>query len=224
MANYVLGVVGHVDRRVQRQRLEGQINPDVVVTDDGTLGVTGNHLAVLRDCVWQASAGGANWVVVLEDDALPVAGFHQQLSAALDVAPSEVVSLYYGTGYPAQRQHQFRSMSHRQDLCWILHPHMRHAVAYALHVDCFRNGLLDTFNTYAQVEYPPDDAIGKWALRHSTPIAYANPSLVDHEDGASVIKTRRHLGIVTPNARRRPRHAHWVGTRLAWDGKTESIG
>lgn len=224
MANYVLGIVSHKDRRAMTVRLDAAVHADIALEDDGTLGATGNHLAVLRACLQESVAQGANWVVVLEDDALPVPGFHQQLSAALDVSPSSVVSLYNGTGYPAQRQHQFKALTHRDDVCWILHPYMRHAVAYALHREVFELGIIDTVTAFHGQQYAPDDAISKWCLRYGQPVAYSNPSLVEHDDlTASVIKVRKHLGIVTPNQRRRPRRAHWTGTRMSWNGRSENI-
>lgn len=215
MANYTLGVVGHVERSEQIARLTDQLSPDIIEVDDGSLGVAGNHALVLGLSYRNARRCGQEWVVVLEDDVLPVVGFHHQASAALDVAPSLIVSLYSGTGHPANFQAGFAELSKREDVCWILHRNMRHAIAYALHTSMFEYGVIETMTEAARTKWAPDDALSRFARKTRIEVCSSNPSLVDHEDGPTVIKGRTSMGMAM-NARRRPRKAHWCGTRMRW--------
>lgn len=217
MANYTLGIVAHVARQEQIEKLRLEVNPDLVEVDDGTYGVMGNHVLTLEKLYSNGRRTGQEWLVILEDDAQPVAGFHRQMSAALDVAPSRLVSFYNGTGHPAARQAQFAQFAARQDVCWIMHRMMRHAVAYAVHADMVELGLVDWMIDMERKRWAPDDAIGKFARMHSELVSYTNPSLCDHEDGQPVIKSRTSLGIPMIS-RRRPRKAHWLGTRMTWQG------
>lgn len=220
MANYTLGIVSHVDRQEQTAALSAAVHADRVLVDDGSVGVTQNHLAVLIALVQSAQRTGCEWIVVLEDDAQPVTGFHQQLSAALDVAPSRIVSLYNGTGHPANRQAAFAQAAAREDVYWILHKRLRHAVGYAVHTSVMALGLHRHIAAFARQPHPwpPDDAITDFARRNAILVSYTNPSLVDHEDGISMIKTRNSRGMPML-ARRQPRKAHWVGTRMSWRGQ-----
>lgn len=215
MANYTLSIVAHVDRTEQANLLSCCVKADSVEWDDGKLGVTGNHAVALAMAYHNAHRGGQEWVVILEDDALPVVGFNEQLSAALDVAPSPIVSFYSGTGHPANYQARFAELSTRHDVCWILHQNMRHAVAYALHAEMFELGLRVAMTDAVIQRWAPDDALSKFARHHGISVASTNPSLVDHEDGHTVIKTRTSMGIPMIT-RRRPRKAHWCGTRMTW--------
>lgn len=216
MANYALGVVAHVERQSQIDMLRERIYPDLIEVDDGTYGCMGNHCLTIEKLYQNGRRSGREWLVVLEDDAQPPeTGFHQQVTAALDVAPSPLVSFYSGTGHPARKQGKFAEMASRQDVHWILHDYMRHAVAYALHVDVIELGLIDHMIKMSRERWAPDDAISKFAKRYAKPIAYTNPSLVDHEDGPMMVKSRTSLGMPMIG-RRRPRKAHWVGTRIQW--------
>jgi hypothetical protein len=216
VANYALGIVAHVERQSQIDMLRERIYPDLIEVDDGTYGCMGNHCLTIEKLYQNGRRSGREWIVVLEDDAQPPeTGFHQQVSAALDVAPSPIVSFYSGTGHPAQRQGKFAEMAARQDVHWILHANMRHAVAYALHVDVIELGLIDHMIKMSRERWAPDDAISKFARRHGIQVAYSNPSLVQHEDGPMMVKSRTSKGIPMIN-RRRPRKAHWVGTRILW--------
>lgn len=222
MANYTLGVVAYYSREKQINYLRDELNPDLIEVDDGIFGVMGNHCLTIEKLYENGRRTGQEWLVVLEDDAQPVVGFRQQCSAALDVAPSPIVSFYSGSGHPANRQAQFADLHKRQDVHWVMHKTMRHAVAYALHVEAIELGLIDHMIKRGRQSWAPDDAIGDFAQITSTKVAYSNPSLCDHEDGPTVVKCRRHLGIVT-SARRRPRKAHWVGTRLTWQDKCGTV-
>lgn len=215
MANYTLGVVAHVERQEQIEYLRERVYPDLIEVDDGTYGVMGNHCLTIEKLYENGRRSGQEWLVVLEDDAQPVEGFHRQVSAALDVSPSSIVSFYSGTGHPAQRQAQFAELHSHPELHWILWKNLRHAVAYALHVEVIEWGLVDHMLKMERNRWSPDDAISEFAKHHGMPVAYTNPSLVDHEDGQPMVKGRTSKGMPYIG-RRRPRKAHWVGTRMVW--------
>lgn len=223
MANYTLGIVAYVERQEQIAKLRDELYPDLIEVDDGTFGVMGNHCLTLEKLYQSGRRSGQEWLVVLEDDAQPIDGFHRQLSAALDVAPSPVVSLYNGSGYPGQRQGAFYEATLREDVCWIQHRSMRHAVGYAIHMGAIEMGLLDAMIEYQRRRWPPDDAMSVWCKRQGELVSYTNPSLVQHEDGPPTLKTRTNRGIATMNIRRRPRKAHWVGTRFVWTDSSVTI-
>lgn len=218
MANYTTGVVAHVERQEQIEMLRERIYPDLIEVDDGTYGCMGNHCLTLEKLYQNGRRSGCEWLVVLEDDAQPPElGFHQQVSAALDAAPSTIVSFYNGSGHPAQRQADFEELALRDDIHWILHANLRHAVAYAVHAEVVELGLIDFMVEMSRQRWAPDDAISKFARKIGKWVAYSNPSLVNHEDGESVIKVRMTKGMPMIG-RRRPRKAHWVGTRIVWGG------
>lgn len=219
MGDFVVGVVAYESRSAQRERLSTQVSPEIVNVDDGTLGAGGNHLAVLRALYARNEPG---WLVVLEDDAQPVDGFRDQLGMALSVAPTRLASLYMGTGYPAQYQQKFID-SAQEDVCWLLHKQLRHAVGYAVHASIAR-GLLIRLEKLVSQRWAADDAISKWAVENREMVSYANPSLVDHEDGKTVIDYRMHLGYYQAPGRNRPRKAYKVGTRVTWDDTSVIVG
>lgn len=211
--DYLVGVVAHKDRENDMQELR-DLQPALISPDDGTLGCGGNHLSVLR--ALQKRLDPYTWAVVLEDDAIPVKGFGEQIYAALNVAPTRIVSLYNGSGYPAQYQRRFvEVMQANEDACWLLHPQLRHAVGYAIHPAIIRP-LVVGMETQIAKRYAADDAISHWAMRNREMVGYTNPSLVDHKDGPTVIDYRMHLGHATVPGRKRPRKAHRAGTRSTW--------
>jgi hypothetical protein len=210
---FLVGIVAHEDRLEGVDSLRDQVQADYVSVDDGTLGCGGNHLAVLTQ-LYEMSAL-RSWVVVLEDDALPVSDFRDQFTKVLEVAPSPLLSLYCGTGFPAQYQALFVEAV-ESGVCWIMHAQLRHAVAYALH-PLILKAVLTRIEKLIEQRWAPDDAIGKWAMENHTPVAYTNPQLVDHDDTKTVIDYRMHLGHVSVAGRNRPRKAYNVGSREVWD-------
>ena len=219
--DYLVGVVAHQDRADDLAELRA-LQPAVIEVDDGTLGCGGNHLATLR--ALQKRVDPYTWAVVLEDDAVPVKGFGEQIYAALNVAPTRIVSLYCGSGYPAQYQRLFtEAIQTHEDACWLLHPQLRHAVGYAIHPSIIRPVTVGMETAIAK-RYAPDDAISHWAMRNRETVGYTNPSLVDHKDGPTVIDYRMHLGRPTVPGRKRPRKAHRVGTRGTWTDSSVIVG
>jgi GR25 family glycosyltransferase involved in LPS biosynthesis len=205
---FAVGVVGHTSRQTQALHLGQQVGAHTVSIDDGTLGASRNHEAVLH----YLAGEHRDFVVVLEDDAQPVDGFTDQLTAALDAAPAPIVSLYLGTGYPKYWQPGIRKATAKADAlgaAWITSEHLLHAVGYCIRTDIAK----DLVHALPGLVMPIDDAITTWARANNHRVAYTWPSLVQHEDGPSVIATRA--------PRNTARKAHRVGTRGTWTDTTE---
>ena len=217
LSDIAIGVVGHIDRQRQIRYLTREINPEVIEVDDGTLGAAGNHAATLL----ALSRTDADWLVLLEDDALPVKNFRYQIGQALEVAPSHLVSFYLGTGYPQQWQGRIVDAL-REDTCWIMCDRLLHGVCYAVHHDRV-DSLVVRIMDLSQRRYGTDDAISKWALENGVPVSYSSVSQVDHEDSASVHGVRYALGHPT-HPRNRPRHAHKVGICNTWTASACTMG
>lgn len=188
-------------------KLAHDVSADHVSIDNGDLGCTGNHLEVWR---WHREHP-ADFAVTLEDDAVPVPNFREQLCAALAVTPAEIVSLYLGSGYISD--HRTKSLIRTAQLaqtCWMMTSGMvYHAVALAI-----ESTLVESLTTHLrQTSQPIDGAIGRWARGRGHAVAYTVPSLVDHADEKS---------LVTPY-RRTPRHAWLVGPRDRWTDSSMTI-
>lgn len=175
---------------------------------NGNLTCEANH----RRC-WSYLAGSnpEPWSIVVEDDALPVEGFTRQLEKALTAAPSPIVSLYLGRIRPPHFQPFIElSLTHarRDNSCWLTGK-LLHGVGVAIRTDMVK-AMLDE----ADPQLPIDQSIGVWARRQGIDTAYTLPSLLDHDDGPTLIEHR-------DNTPRSPgRVAWWTGTRDAWTDKT----
>ena len=195
-----VGVVGHTSRVSEAKLLARMVCADFVSVDNGVMGCDANHVAVQQ----HLAALPGDWAVVLEDDAVVVAGFRVQLAAALEVAPEPVVSLYLGRQRPPQYQRQVVQAVGRANLVdanWIVGRRMLHAVGYAIRCDVL-GSLLDF-----DPPLPSDERLSAWCDR----VAYCWPSLVDHADLPTV--------VAHPDGQARPpgRVAYRVGGRDAWN-------
>lgn len=208
-----IGIVAHVARSKQASDLREQVQASYVAYDFGALGCTANHLRV-----WEHLAqADTPWVLVLEDDALPVNEFRPQLDMALAVAPSPVVSLYLGTGNPTHWQRPIERALNRADKAqaqWLTGKHLLHAVAIAMHTSLVPS-MLDSVR---HDRVPIDEAISRWIGKQQLSVSYTVPSLCDHADTPSVIG--RH-----PDGRGRtqPRRAWRTGTRSEWRSNTTTL-
>ncbi len=198
-----IGIVGHVDR--DPHTLADQVAADHVSVDDGTLGSGRNHLRLLE----MMRAASSAWTVVLEDDAMPVDGFRDQLQMALAVAPSDVVGLYVGGPpiYPPCRRSSVCGALRRADEAdahWITADVLLHAVGYAIRADRLPAIVADVRGDHW------DAALSAWTAASGITVAHCHPSLVDHADGEPVITKR------VGTSARGPRRAWRVGTRTTW--------
>ena len=159
------------------------VTAEHVVMDNGEFGCFGNHLRA-----WRALAQtDAEYAVVLEDDAVPVQCFNDQLQQALSVSPTPVVSLYLGRDRPRDIQPAIRKLiSNDVESCWITSDRMLHAVGIAIRTSLVQS-MIDHITQAPAVFMPIDQAIGHWAHSSGYTVGYTWPSLVDHADVDTVI-------------------------------------
>lgn len=208
-----IGVVAHSTRAATAKNLARSIGAQFISIDTGILGCDANHAVVQR----HLAGMGGDWSVAIEDDAVPVDGFREQLAAALAAAPTPVVGLYLGRQRPPQYQRRVGLAIDRADLegaHWIIGSRMLHAVGYAI-----RTELLPSLLAFDS-DLPADEHIGAWARTLAdakAPIGHCWPSLVDHSDVPTV--------TAHPDGQpRTPGRVAWrVGTRTAWSSRSVAL-
>lgn len=211
MPEYSIGIVAHVDRREMAHELSTLVAAKLVSMDDGELGCAGNHAFVQGRLATEPG-----WSVILEDDAYPCNAFYDDLMWCLEHAPAPIVSLYLGTGYPAQAQPRILKAL-EADTSWIMHNRLLHAVGYCIAPEI--KGELASWmgRNKRGPGTAPDEAVTMWAYARKIKVAYTNPSVIQHRDGPSVILVRRGANNFA-HGRNRPRHAHNTTPRIGgWD-------
>lgn len=203
MGDCAIGIVAHETRRSMALDLAEATHAQVVSIDGGSRKCGGNHRYVwtrLTECRHR-------WLCVLEDDAVPVDGFLEQLDAALFTAPEPIVSLYLGRERPPQYQDAIRIATEKADgdpdVRWIVAPRLYQAVGVAMLAELVPEMV---HYTARKAFFAIDDGIAAWCKSHAYRVAHTWPSLVDHADGPSVAHTFRPVGRV----------AWRTGTRDAW--------
>lgn len=220
MSRLSIAIVGHPDRQDLVDNLRQQLKPDAVCMDTENLGCGRNHLRAIQQAYGHAVEHYSQWIVVLEDDSVPVPDFRKHASEALQYAPTKLVSFYLGINHPSQYQYNF-SKAVKEQVSWIVHPSMRHAVGYAIgtkYVPSLRECMIPLLDR----NWAPDDAISEYAKSHEHLVSYTNPSIIDHQDFPSVIQNRTHLGLPVlgkPLARK----AHRYGIPKTWDSTYTTV-
>lgn len=204
---YAIGIVAHVSRADKAHELMDAAGAAYMSLDNGNLGCGGNHRKVWRHLA-KRHAAHAEWLLVLEDDAIPVDGFNQQLEQALAVARAPVVSLYLGRKRPPHLQFMIEPAIKRADdadASWIVSRQLLHAVGLAV-----RSNIVEDMLATIDEELPIDEAIHTWANKRRYRIGYSHPSLVDHADGETLLKHR-------DGQQREPGRVAWTcGSRETW--------
>ncbi len=202
----LIAVVADQRRRGMGADLAVQVDANYLNIDTEARGCTWNHSTAWR-ALAEAAPQPGQFCLVLEDDAVPVEGFRDQLTAALAEAPAGIVSLYLGRGYiDDRRTENFLRRAEVLDTNWIVtHGRIMHAVALAVRSDLITE-LVDNLPTGKQ---PFDRALSMWTRRRGHQIAYSWPSLVDHAD---------HPSLVT-RYNRSERRAWRTGVREDWHDK-----
>lgn len=209
--SYAIGIVAHTARAARSHELMHGVGAAFCSIDNGNLGCGGNHRKVWRH-LSKRFAAHKTWLVVLEDDAVPVEGFAEQLEAALNVHAAPVVSLYLGRLRPPHYQYLIEPAVKRadeQDANFIVSPHVLHAVGLAIRSDLVAD-MLDNLDE----ELPIDEAIGEWVNKRHYRCAYTYPSIVDHQDGETLLTHR-------DQQPREPGRVAWrFGVRDNWQNTT----
>jgi GR25 family glycosyltransferase involved in LPS biosynthesis len=212
----MIGIVAHTARAEQALTLAQTLGAYINI-DDGTLGCDGNHKKVWAHLYNETSD---DWLIVLEDDAVPVDDFLTQAEAALAAAPTPVVSFYLGRHHiPTidweQRKQEAILRADIADAHWITTNHLLHAVAVAIRRD-YLVSMYRHLETLPLV-LPIDEAITHWMHNRGVAMSYTWPSLVDHADQPTLF---RH-----PDKLPRPpgRVAYRTGTHTTWTDKAVTM-
>lgn len=179
-------IVAHPSRAYWAESLDFEVQADAVMVDSRSEGGKAMHL----DALDMGALLGTEWVVVLEDDAVPCEGFRDELEAVLESATSSVVSLYLGTGRWAGKNRQSHEpvvrglvgSAEATQAAFIGARELWHGVGYAIRTRC----VASVVEAATKSRKPIDEAITAWCVAHSEPVLYAWPSLVDHADGPSI--------------------------------------
>ena len=168
-------VVGHHSRFAQAIMLVNELNAQLFM-DEGQHGANWNHRRALD---W--AAGQQCRVVVVEDDARPVHGFIEKVSAWLNDRPDDLISFYLGTGRPPQYQAAIAERLIAADKTradFITLPQLIHGVCYSVPVAKLAD-VLARWDHSAAADYAVGNAYGG-------AVVYPCWSLVDHDDGDPV--------------------------------------
>ena len=200
-------VCSHTSRWKQAVALAGQLGCRTTM-DNGSLGSTRNHARAWSEAL-TLSSDAAEWVAVVEDDAIPVPNIRAEMDAILAQSPAPIVSGYLGTGRPPQYQPLIRGAL-SADPAWVIADELLHHVAVFVqrkHVP----GLIAFLE--AHPNHPCDEAISIWACNNRLPVAYPIPSPFDHADTPPVIRDEDRVQPI-----REARVAWQHGTRPDWSG------
>lgn len=213
-----IGVVAHHRRYERATRLGDWLRADIVAVDEGGLGAGPNHEVAYR---WLADTG-APWSVLIEDDAIPIQGFHEQLPRILKSSPTDVLSLYLGRTRPPHWQPSIAQVV-GDDHHFLTASELLHHVAVAVRTEIIPDllGHLQDSVAYQIGKLPIDEAVGQFCRDTGRLVGYSFPSPVDH-DGTlpTVISTHVSRHPREPGTRRGepPRRAWAFGSRKIWDG------
>lgn len=169
-------------------RVGGKIIVDPV--GDGTeRSATDNHVRAMLSA--DRSSG---WVVVMEDDAVPIPDFNNILNNQLQKAPYRdcIISLYLGQQRPPRIQTTIERtiLGAPDDMSWLQSRFLYWGVAV-----CVPSHLIDSMAGYSLTSHRPwDTGVGSWAYLNSVPVMYTWPSIVDHLDEETTINHEDGMG------------------------------
>jgi hypothetical protein len=184
-------VIGHHKRREQAEALAESLGAHLLMDEDNYGANAGHHRAI----EWAAEQ--SERVIVMEDDAQPVAGFRALAQSWLERFPELLCSFYLGTGRPPQYQSKIAEKLIAADKThadYITLPRLIHGVCYSV-PQAHLPAVLKRWDSHKAADYAVGDAWGGV-------VVYPCWSLVDHQDGLSVERPWN-------NALRRERRVAW---------------
>ncbi|AKJ72561.1 glucosyltransferase [Gordonia phage GMA2] len=180
-------VVGDTRRKSQALDLVEKLDASLALDSHGRWGPGINHLRawVLGNTL------KSDWIAVIEDDAILCDDFVEKVDKLLETAPTDVVSLYLGTGYP---RHLVRSAQSAVELAesrgenWLTLHTLNHAVCVLVRQSRV-NDMLSVI--LPRRHHAADEAISEWAQLRGIRISYPTVSLVDHRDEEPIISSSK---------------------------------
>lgn len=175
-------IMAHADREEQAIDLATELGAYVVW--DGGMGRSRGENAT-GDRAWSCRFAGSDWVVVLQDDAIPVPNLRQHLQEGLAKAPRTCVGLYVGTSYPRPSRRVTQAVLEAQNVeaSWLEHGDLLWGVGVAMPIEHIEPMLAFVKGS----GLPYDRRIGAYFRSIGLPVRYTFPSLVDHRDGLSLL-------------------------------------
>lgn len=211
-SSLLIGVVAHRSRLRMAEALAEKTQAQVLNVDqtnasnqdDSVTACAANHLTVLRRL--QSMVAGDTWCIILEDDAQPIDDFRVHAAAALKHAPTHLVGFYIGRAGNIEALQTAQSL----DRAWVMADYMISAVAYAVRADILTDLLAD-YPRYGPTP-TPEVRFTDWCRSKGWWFCYTVPSLVDHNDGDSLIFTENNTYEI-----RQMRKAWRVGVANNWN-------
>lgn len=220
-----IGIVAHYSRHERATRMADLIDAEVIAVDGGGIGAGTNH----ERCYEWLSHAESPWVVLLEDDAMPVKNFRDQLGAVLRATPKDlnVLSLYLGRARPPQWQISISQVIAR-DEHFLTASELLHHVAVAIRTPVIPLLLnfLRADRDYQLGRLPIDEAVGRWSRSVGTKIGYCHPSIVDHDARLGTVIARhvsQHPGEDGTRPAEDRRKAWAFGVREQWENTIAAI-
>ena len=179
-----VAIIAHDKRKQMATRLCNTVGAEAIVWDNHNQGCEATH-AKAWDYLQHATEP---WAVFLEDDAVPVDFFREQLAQVLAVATTPIVSLYLGRGRPDQWQLPISAVI-GTEACFIRSDTLLSTVGYAVQTPLLRDMAHNVLRIsyLRQMELP--EAITRWAKDRGYKVSYSRPSIVDHLDIKPIINT-----------------------------------
>lgn len=197
-------IVAHERRRSMAESLAQKSGAESIWWDDGFHGEWRNH----RRAWTSLAQSDATHGVVLQDDAVPIPNFREELAKAISRRPEDMISLYVGRHRP-HREEVIRAVegAERMGAGWIASTALHWGVGVVIPVP----QIADVLSAAQGVRFPYDQRMGEaWMRLGHKRISYCWPSLVDHEDSETVAHKYVQEGV---------RKAHKVGPQYASDGE-----
>jgi hypothetical protein len=202
-----IAMMAHEARRGMVDQLSRSLGGRIeTFIDDGGLGEISN---AARAWDWAVNHGDPNgWILVLQDDALPIELLRARLDEGLTTLPQPgLVSLYLGTGYPRIWQNRVARVTAEAALngaSWIRSAHLLHGVGVAAPAD-WAPDIVETLQSVSSLSRY-DEVLSRLARQRGWPVFYTYPSMVDHADTDTLLS----------RPRVHPRRAWRVGVPV-WD-------
>lgn len=208
-------VMAHPDRSENVKTLLSVLDRPAAIAwdDEGPPSGSGDRVWRTARRGWELADPGADWHVLIQDDALPCDDFLAGLERALSYVPQDaVVSPYLGTGRNVPIRWEAMALAaDSTGATWVRSQKLMWGVSIALPV-----ARIPDMISYAdkRAGVPDDMRVAGWAERRGHDVWYTWPSLVDHLPVPSLTKHK---------ARERVARRHHQGSALSIEWNAQAL-